>query len=330
MESFEFTHLWVLISLVGIPVLLILYFKNYKINTASLQVSVVRSDNFKRKKPGIFHLPVFLRCLGLSFFIIAIAGPVRKNGETVLDGRSKDIILCIDVSASMQYEDFKPNRLEASKALAEEFVRKRTGDELGVVIFSNTAYSLCPLTTDTAAVLGQLSGIATNLLDREGTDIGNGLAVAINRLKNSNAKTKIIVLLTDGVNTTNGPISPATAVDIAAGYHIKIYSLGIGSTREMEITIKTPYGLIRQTKKLEYDEQLLKQIAAGSSGQYFQAADNNALQNAYGNIDRLEKTEIVKKVHYSAANMSLPFVLAGFISILLDAILSYSVFRKFP
>lgn len=330
-QNIEFAYPWVFAFLLTIPLLMWLYFKGTFTKTATLQVSTLEFiDKRKNLTSYLFHLPFLLRCVALVFLLIALARPQQNNSKTILEGKGIDIMLCLDVSASMNYQDFVPNRLDASKRIAIDFVKKRTGDNMGIAIFSNQAFTLCPLTTDTGSIIRQISSINKNVLDQEGTAIGTGIAVCINRLKNSKSKSKIIILETDGVNSIENLIQPRTAADLANESRIKIYAIGIGSQKEMQIKIKTPYGEIDQLKKLEYNEQLLKDIAKATGGHYFYTTDNKGMRNAYESINQLEKSTIKTVLFNKVKDKFEVWIAVGFILIFIEICLRYTVFRIFP
>ncbi len=306
-----------------------------KKQTASLPITTIKHLlNAKGINIWVYHIPFILRCAGIVFLIIALARPQKRYTEKYLEGEGIDIMLCIDVSGSMVdttmvEPEFVPNRLIVSKELAKGFIRTRTGDRIGVVFFSNQGFTACPLTTDSNAVLTQIENIKPDFLTQEGTSIGNGIATSLNRLKDSKSKNKIILLLSDGDNST-GTISPDTAATLARAYNIKIYTIGIGSEKEVMGKIKTPYGEIEQRKKLEFNEVLLKDVAQNTGGKYFHASDKSSLKTAYESINSLEKSKIQKVIYTTYVDKYLPFLIAGFLFIFLELCLRYTVFKKFP
>ena len=306
-----------------------------KKKTVSLPITTIKHLlNAKGINIWVYHIPFILRCAGIVFLIIALARPQKRYTEKYLEGEGIDIMLCIDVSGSMVdttmvEPEFVPNRLIVSKELAKGFIRTRTGDRIGVVFFSNQGFTACPLTTDSNAVLTQIENIKPDFLTQEGTSIGNGIATSLNRLKDSKSKNKIILLLSDGDNST-GTISPDTAATLARAYNIKIYTIGIGSEKEVMGKIKTPYGEIEQRKKLEFNEVLLKDVAQNTGGKYFHASDKSSLKTAYESINSLEKSKIQKVIYTTYVDKYLPFLIAGFLFIFLELCLRYTVFKKFP
>jgi Ca-activated chloride channel family protein len=283
----------------------------------------------KSYKTAFQNIPFYLKCLALSFLIVAIARPQQKFTEENTEGEGIDIMLCFDISGSMMAKDFSPNRLEASKELAMEFVSGRPGDNIGIVIFSAVSFTLCPLTTYHEAVFQQMQNIKSGYLENEGTAIGSGIATCVDRLKDSKSKSKIIILLTDGVDY-GGVIPPDIAKEMAKLYKIKIYSIGVGSAKELEEEVETPLGRQRQKLTLEFNENLLKELAQETGGVYYNAKSKEALQEVYANINKLEKSKIKRTTFHRFEEKFLPFVIAAIALLLLDVILRFTVFRKFP
>jgi len=329
-QNIEFAYPWVLGALLLMPILIYEYIRRNKKQQASLLITtthfVKSTPNFKT---SIRHLPFILRCLALICLIIALARPRQKFTETQNEGEGIDIMLCFDISGSMTEKDFIPDRLEASKKVAADFVRNRPGDEIGIVIFSNLSFTLCPLTTDHDAVLNQINTIESGYLQDEGTAIGSGIATSVDRLRNSKAKSKIIILLTDGVDF-GGTIPPDIALQMAKYYGIKVYTIGVGSEKQVDEVVDSPLGPVVTHKKLEFNEPLLKRLADETGGQYFHATDNTALQKIYDSIGQLEKSKIEVTSYDRYTEKFLPLVIAALVYLLLEIILRYSVFRKFP
>lgn len=329
-QNIEFAYSWVLGALLLMPVLIYEYARRNKKQQASM---LITTTHFVKGTPGfrtsLRHLPFILRCLAIICLIIALARPREKFTETTNEGEGIDIVMCFDISGSMTEKDFNPDRLEASKRVASDFVRNRPGDEIGVVIFSNLSFTLCPLTTDHNAVLNQIQTIESGYLQDEGTAIGSGLATSVDRLRNSKAKNKIIILLTDGVDF-GGTIPPDMALQMAKYYGIKVYTIGVGSEKEVDEVVDSPLGPIVEHKTLQFNEALLKRLADQTGGQYFHATDNDALQKIYTSINQLEKSKIEVTNYSRYTDKFLPLLIAALFYLLLEVLLRYTMFRKFP
>jgi Ca-activated chloride channel family protein len=313
-----------------IPLFGIWYWRNVQKRQGSMLVTTTHFiSNVRSFKTWFRHFPFVLRCLALACIIVALARPQHKFTEQETEGEGIDIILCFDISGSMNERDFLPNRLEASKEVALSFVNDRPGDRIGVVIFSRQSFTLCPLTTDKNAITSQISNIKSGYLEEEGTAIGSGLATSVDRLKDQKTKSKIIILLTDGVDY-GGLIPPDIAKEMAKLYGIKVYTIGIGSEKEIDEQIETPYGRMNNRKKLEFNPKLLQDIAAETKGEYFHATDKEALLKIYASINKLEKSTIQITSYDRATEQFFPILLVGIFFLLLEVILRYTTFRRFP
>jgi Ca-activated chloride channel homolog len=304
----------------------------YSIKNNKQQGSVIISDaaakGLSSGKTSLRHLPFIIRLLALSCIIIALAKPQTKNDLQQTEGEGVDIILCIDVSGSMTAQDLKPNRLEAAKAVAADFVNKRTTDRIGVVIFAGESFTQCPITTDHGVLLTAIENIHNGLLE-DGTAIGSGLSTSVDRIRNSKGKSKVIILLTDGENN-GGLIDPKTAKEIAKAFGVKVYTIGVGTDGYAPQPFNTPLGVQIQNVKVTIDEKLMKEIASETGGKYFRAKDNDGLINIYTEIDRLEKTKVEISTLTRYTEKFFPFVMAALALLLLEVILRFTVFRKFP
>jgi len=236
------------------------------------------------------HLPFVLRMATVALLIVAVARPKTSSNITRTDSEGIDIVLALDVSTSMLARDFTPDRIEAAKDIAIEFISQRPSDRIGVVVFAGESYTQSPLTTDRATLINLIKEIECGLID-DGTAIGNGLANAVARLKDSQAKSRVVILLTDGVNN-RGEIAPMTAAEIAATYGVRVYTIGVGAMGEAPYPVMTPFGVREMNVKVEIDEDLLRQIAEETGGQYFRATDNTKLMQIYGEINEMEKVRI--------------------------------------
>ena len=296
---------------------------------AALSISSIKGMNNVSSWKNVFHqLPFICRLFTIACIIIALANPQTRNDQQQTEGEGVDIILCIDVSGSMTAQDFKPNRMEAAKKVASDFVDKRIADRIGIVIFSGESFTQCPLTTDHAVLKMQIEQIHNGLLE-DGTAIGSGLATGVDRLRGSNAKSKVIILLTDGVNN-GGLIDPATAKEIAKTFKIKVYTIGVGTDGYAPTPMNTPMGIVMQNEKVAIDEKLLTNIANETGGKYFRAKDNESLKNIYNEIDKLEKSKVEITTYHRFTDKFYPFVFAAMLFILLEILLRFTVFKKFP
>ena len=274
------------------------------------------------------HLPFILRLAALFFIIIALARPQTKNEEINAEGEGIDIVLGIDVSGSMTAQDFSPNRMEAAKKVAEEFVDSRPTDRIGIVVFAGESFTQCPLTTDKAVLKSAISHIQNGLLE-DGTAIGDGLSTSIDRLRNTRSKSKVVILLTDGENN-GGIIGPASAKEIAKAFHVKVYTIGVGSDGYAPFPVKTQLGIIVQQQKVTIDEKLLNEIATETGGKYFRAKDNVGLTDIYKEIDQLEKSKVEITTISRYTEKYFIFVLLASLLLLLEIVFRYTVLKKFP
>jgi Ca-activated chloride channel homolog len=313
-----------------VPVLLVWYILKSSIGQAGVKVSSSkRFADLSSLKNLLRHIPFVLRMFCLLFLIIALARPHIKNERQEFQGEGVDIVLCIDISGSMMAQDFTPNRIEAAKKVAEDFVSSRTDDRIGVVIFAGESFTQCPLTTDRDVLLNAIEGINTNLL-QDGTSIGEGLATGVDRLRNSKTKSKVIILLTDGINN-GGLIDPITAMNIAKTFGIKVYTIGVGTEGVAPFPVQTETGqVIMEQQKVEIDEDLLKQIATETGGKYYRATNNAVLSNIYKDINGLEKSKIQSTTYTSYNEKYFPFVMLALACLLLEVVLRFTYLKKFP
>jgi len=275
-----------------------------------------------RWRPVLF----VLRIIGLIALTVALARPQSSNVTESIDSEGIDIVLALDVSGSMTAEDFSPNRIEAAKANALNFVDQRPTDRIGLVIFSGESFTMCPITIDHNVLKEQISQIRSGMLV-DGTSIGMGLATAVDRLRNTNGKSKVIILLTDGVNNT-GLIDPNTALEIAKAYKVRVYTVGIGTQGQALMPVQTPMGIQKQMMPVQIDEELLRKIAGETGGKYYRATGNKSLESIYRDIDKMEKTkvEISSFKHY--AELFFPFAMIAVICLALEMLLRYTVFKS--
>lgn len=234
----------------------------------------------------IRHLPFALRIAALSLIIVALARPRSSNEVEKRDTEGIDIVLAMDVSTSMLARDFTPDRLSAAKDIAIEFISQRPSDRMGIVVFAGESYTQCPLTTDRATLINLMKEVQTDLIE-DGTAIGNGLATAVARMMDSDAPSRVVILLTDGVNN-RGEIAPQTAAEIAKTYGIRVYTIGVGANGTAPYPVMTPWGVEVRNMQVEIDEDLLKEVAKTTGGRYFRATDNTKLAEIYSEINKME------------------------------------------
>lgn len=321
MSGFVFANPKLLYFLLLVPAMVVWYWYRQHNEKAALTYSILQpfEQTDATLKVYLRHLPFVFRVIAVSLLIVALARPqsthVKKNFST----EGIDIVLTLDISRSMLARDFKPDRLTAAKNLGIQFVSGRKTDRIGLVIFAGESFTLCPITPDHAAVINMFRDINMDMLE-DGTAIGLGLATAVSRLKESSAKSKVIILLTDGVNN-RGAIAPLTAAEIAKNFNIRVYTIGVGSYGTAPYPVQTPFGTRYQDMKVEIDEALLTQIAQMTGGEYFRATGNKALRKVYDKIDKLEKSKIevnefsLRQEHFRG------FLLVALLLLLLEVLL---------
>ncbi|HTS43911.1 MAG TPA: VWA domain-containing protein [Puia sp.] len=312
-----------------IPLMISWYFRKANKGVGTVIVSSVKTFAKNGSWKNTFrHILFICRLLAISCLIIAMARPQFKNEEQLTNGEGIDIVLCLDISGSMLAQDFTPNRMEAAKNVASEFIDSRPTDRIGLVIFSGESFTMCPLTTDRAVLKSQLYNVQSGLLE-DGTAIGSGLATGVERLKSSKSKSKVIILLTDGENN-GGLIDPNTAKEIAKSVGVRVYTVGVGTEGFAPVPVQTPGGVIMQREKVSIDEKLLTQIANETGGKYFRAKDNESLSSIYKEIDQMEKSKVEISTFTKYSEQFFPFALVAAGLLLLEFILRFTVFRKFP
>ncbi len=276
-------------------------------------------------------MPMLLRCVAFTLIVIALARPQTHNAWDERTVEGIDIMLAMDVSTSMLAEDLKPNRIEAAKAVAGEFIADRPNDNIGLTIFAGEAFTQCPMTADHSSLINLLQGTRTDIaaqgLISDGTAIGMGLANAVSRLKNSKAKSKVVILLTDGSNNM-GDISPITAAQIAKSMGIRVYTIGVGTTSVAPYPMPVAGGVQYVNMPVEIDTKTLQDIAATSEGNFYRATNNKELSQIYKDIDKLEKTRLNVKKFSKRYEAYQPFAIAAVLILLLEVLLRLTVFRK--
>ncbi len=327
-NDIEFSQPYLLGLLILLPLLTIWYVKTNNKRSAGIAVSTIAAKGITSFKTSSRHLLFICRLLSIGFLIVAIANPQTKNVEQHTEGEGIDIVLCLDVSGSMTAQDLTPNRLEAAKVVAINFVNNRPTDRIGIVIFAGESFTQCPLTTDHNVLTQAIQNIHSGLLE-DGTAIGSGLGTSVDRLRTSTSKTKIVVLLTDGENN-GGLIDPKTAKEIAKAFGIKVYTIGVGTDGFAPQPMQTPLGVQIKQVKVSIDEKLLKEIAGETGGQYFRAKDNDGLNGIYATINQLEKSKVDISTSTKFSDKFLPFAAAAALLLLIEILLRYLVFRKFP
>lgn len=326
-SGIEFANKGFLWLLVLVPFMIFWYIWRKEKLQGSLRTSALKSFALPRKSSysTLRHYGIVLRTLALIALIIALARPQSAFSWQNSTTEGIDIVIATDISGSMLAEDLKPNRLEAGKNIAVDFIKDRPEDRIGLVIFSGESFTQCPLTID-HDVLINLFGEISNGMIEDGTAIGMGLATAVNRLKESEAKSKVVILLTDGSNTT-GSIPPLTAAEIAKQMKVRVYTVGVGTKGFAPYPMKTPFGVQYQQVPVTIDEDVLKNIAQMTGGQYFRATNNAKLKQIYQQIDQLEKAKIAVTQYNKKTERFLPFALFALALLLLEFLLRNTIFK---
>lgn len=290
---------------------------------ASIQMSSSSTLSREPKSLRVYllHVPFVLRVAVIVLLSLALARPQLSNRWSKESTEGIDIMMALDISGTMQAEDLKPNRLEAAKAVATDFVIDRPNDQIGLVVFAGESFTQCPLTTDHAVLVNLFKSVKFGMIE-DGTAIGLGLANAINRMKDSETKSKVVILLTDGSNN-RGEIDPQTAAEIAKTYGIRVYAVGVGSHGQARVPVQTPMGTQYMMMDSEFDEETLRQIASTTGGAYFRATDNSSLKKIYEEINQLEKTKLRVREFSKRTEHFAPFLIAAVMCLLLEIIIRY-------
>lgn len=300
-------------------------------NQASLQVSSSQAFDVPGAaswKVYLRHVPFILRMAAVGVLIVILARPQSTNSWQNSSTEGIDIVLAMDISSSMLAQDLKPNRLEAAKDVAASFINGRPNDNIGLVVFAGESFTQCPLTTDHSVLLNLFKDIQPGLIE-DGTAIGLGLANAVSRIKDSQAKSKVIILLTDGMNNM-GEIAPVTAAEIAQTFGVRVYTIGVGTKGEAPYPFQTAFGVQYQNIPVEIDEPTLKQISATTGGQYFRATDNASLKEIYSEIDKMEKTKISVQEYSKKQEEYKNWALLLFALLLVEILLRNTLLRNIP
>ena len=274
------------------------------------------------------HVPFVLRVFALAMIVVAIARPRSSENMEKIDTEGIDIMLAMDVSTSMLARDLTPDRINASKDIAIEFISQRPSDRMGIVVFAGESFTQCPLTTDRATLINLMKEVQTDIIE-DGTAIGNGLATAVARIKDSDAKSRVVILLTDGVNN-KGEISPQMAAEIANTYGVRVYTIGVGKEGMAPYPVMTPWGVEVQNVKVEIDEKLLSEMAESTGGRYFRATDNTKLAEIYSEINKMEKARTTVDSFPIYKELFGKYALWALFAILLELLFNWFVIRRLP
>lgn len=326
MEFANPEYFWLLLI---IPVMVA--YKVFVTNKRKPSIAYSDTSSFvgsKSWKVRLRELPFFLRLVVIALITIVIARPQTTEGEEKVTTEGIDIVLAMDVSTSMLAEDLKPNRIKAAKQTAEEFIDNRPNDRIGLVVFAGQSFTQSPITVDHTILKDLLSKLKTGIME-DGTAIGMGLATSVSRLKDSKAKSRVIILLTDGDNNA-GSVSPETAAEIAQSFGIRVYTIAVGTKGKAPYPVQTPFGQRTQMVEVKINEELLTKIAEITDGRYFRATDTESLSKIYETIDELEKTKI-DVAYFSNYNEEFyPYAMAAIGLLFLELLLRFTIFRKIP
>jgi Ca-activated chloride channel homolog len=326
---FEYPHL---LWLLAVPLLLVAryVYVELKERRPHLRVSTVQPWMKAGLSPlaVIRHIPFALRVAALSLIIIALARPRSSTDVEKRDTEGIDIVFAMDVSTSMLARDFTPDRISAAKDIAIEFISQRPSDRMGIVVFAGESYTQCPLTTDRATLINLMKEVQTDLIE-DGTAIGNGLATAVARMMDSDAPSRVVILLTDGVNN-RGEITPQTAAEIAKTYGVRVYTIGVGANGTAPYPVMTPWGVEVRNIEVEIDEELLKTVAETTGGRYFRATDNTKLAEIYSEINRMETARTTVDSFPVYKELFGGYALAALICLLLELLLGALMSRRLP
>lgn len=329
LQSIEFANPELLWFLLIVPILVFQYFFQLNRSTPLVRHSNTSQFSTDKFKLNIFirHYPVLTRSLAFTALIVALARPQSSMSFEDITTEGIDIVIALDISGSMLAEDFKPNRLKAAKEVAMNFISERPNDRIGLVVYSGESFTQCPLTIDHDVLLNLFKEIRNGMIE-DGTAIGDGLATAVNRLRDSEAKSKVIILLTDGQQTA-GSIPPLTAGEIARQFGVRVYTIGVGTIGEAPYPFKTPFGTTQyQNVPVKIDEETLKGIASVTGGAYFRATDNRKLEEIYAQIDEMEKTKIEVTQYRRKSEKFLPWAILATCLLLVEFTLKNTLYRS--
>jgi len=326
----QFLHPYFLLLLLLLPLLVVWYYFKHRNIHADIQISSLEAfKNTGKSLRQRFYISLFvIRLLVLTLLIIALARPQSHSSKQDVSVTGIDIVLATDISGSMLAEDFKPNRLEAAKDVASDFIEGRPNDRIGLVVFSGESFTQCPLTSDHSVLINLFRDVKSGMID-DGTALGDGLATAVDRLRNSKAVSKVVILLTDGVNNM-GSLDPMSAAEIAKLYKIRIYTIGVGTMGMAPYPVQTPFGIQYQQMEVNIDEPLLKNIANLTDGKYFRATNKQKLAGIYKEIDQMEKSKIDVTEFRKKKEEFFPFALLALILLIAEGTLRNTVFKTIP
>ena len=330
MHGLTFANPGFLVLLLIVPALAVWYFFRRNENPAALQVSSTlgfRKD-YVQWRHYLYNGLYVIRLLAISLLILALARPQTSLSRQSINVEGIDLVIALDISGSMLAQDFHPDRIEAAKEIAMEFIDGRPNDRIGLVIFSGESFTQCPITTDHAVLKNLFKEIKSGMID-DGTALGDGLALAISRLKDSKAVSKVIILLTDGVNNM-GSVDPLSAAEIGKLFGTRIYTIGIGTMGYAPYPVQTPFGIQMQQMKVEIDEPLLYKISQMTDGKYFRAQNNTKLRAIYKEIDKMEKTRIDVTEFRKKKEEFLPLIMLAFALLALEGLIRYAVLKTIP
>lgn len=329
-RNIDFANPDYLYLLLIIPLLIIWYIFKHANTFAELKFSSFSPFNNLKKttKQKMYHILFVMRLVAIILLIIALARPQSSLSKQDVNIEGIDIVMAYDISGSMLAEDFKPNRLESARNVAINFINGRPNDRIGLVIFSGEAFTQCPLTTDHSVLKNLFLSVKSGIIE-DGTALGDGLATAISRIKDSKALSKVVILLTDGVNNM-GSVDPLSAADIAKMYGVRVYTIGVGTTGLAPYPFQTPFGIQYQNVEVKIDEALLKQISKVTRGSYYRATSKTKLENIFKEIDRLEKSKIDVTEFHKKNEEFLFFVLIAGILLFIEMFLRYTIYRTIP
>ena len=318
-----------LLWLLALPVLLLAHYLWQELSGRRPHLRVSTATPWTLTGPGILsvlrHLPFVLRLAALTLIVICIARPRSSSQMERIDTEGIDIVLAMDVSTSMLARDFSPDRISAAKDIAIEFIADRPGDRIGIVVFAGESYTQCPLTTDRATLINLMKEVSTDLIE-DGTAIGNGLSTAAARLMDSDARSRVVILLTDGVNNC-GEVAPEMAAEIAKTYGIRVYTIGVGANGTAPYPVITPWGVETRNVQVEIDEALLQRIAEATGGRYFRATDNTKLAEIYSEIGKMEKVRTTIDSFPVYKELYGKYAVAALICLLLELLVRFLIKR---